>query len=307
MIVDVHTRVWQSAEQLGAVMLEVSRRRPEPWDRPDASLQSHRKAMDAVDAAIVHGLRIDRLKAHVPDHVVADYVKDHGERLLGFAGIDPAAGKAQRQLRTALDLGLVGATINPAAQGYHPCDTKAMELYEMCAAKGVPIFIDTRGGMTPQAKLEFAQPVLFDEVLRQFDKLTLVFASCAYPFVSQCLTLMMKHERVYANLADQLARPWGLYDALVRAYQLHATDRLLLGSGFPFNTPHQAMVTLYSAASLARGTQLPTVPRQQIRSIIERDALTCLNLAESLKVARTDRSRTRNGSEAYMTEGEPSA
>jgi len=283
MIVDVHTRVWQSTEQLGQTVGEMRRRRPEPWDRPDAAIESHRHATETIDATIVHGLRIDRLASHIPAQVVSDYVKSEPDRLLGFGGIDPAAGHAIKQLDEILGLGLVGVTINPAAQGYHPADTRAMALYEACASRRVPIFIDQRGTLVDKAMMEFASPILFDEPLRQFEHLCLLFGSVASPFVEQCLAMMMKHETVFADLADQLARPWSLYDTLVRARQCGAVDRLMFASGFPFATPQQAMVTLYSVNALARGTQMPTIPREQLRSIVECDALQRLGLKDKLK------------------------
>jgi len=286
MIVDIHTRVWQSTEQLGNVAHELRRRRPEPWDRPDASAESHREAVDQVDAAIVLGLRIERMHAHIPGHFVADYVKGAGDRLLGFAGIDPAAGNPAKQVEEALDLGLVGVVVNPTAQGYHPAATAMMAVYEACAAKRVPVLVDNRGTLVREAMMEFAQPALFDEALREFDGLRLIFGSAGGAFVEQCLALMMKHEHVYADLADQLSRPWVLCDALLRAHQTGALDRLLFGSGFPYAMPQQAMVAMYSAAALTKGTQLPAVPREQVRSIVERDTLAILGLAEKLKVRR---------------------
>lgn len=298
MIVDVHTRVWQSTEQLGNVVHELRRRRPEPWDRPDASLDSHRDAADQVDAAFVLGMRYDNLAAAIPNHFLADYVKSAADRLLGFAGVDPSAPKPVKQLEEALDMGLVGVVINPAAQGFHPASTPAMALYEACAHKGAPIFIDNRGTLVRQSKLEFADPALFDEPLRQFDGLRVVFGSLGAPYVETTLALMMKHETVYADLADQLARPWRLFDAMLRAHQSGAINRLLFGSGFPYAEPRQAIVTLYSAGTVTKGTQLPTVPREQVRGIVERDTLSLLGLADRLKVRR-DRSasgsRRRNG------------
>jgi hypothetical protein len=59
-------------------------------------------------------------------------------------------------------------------------------------------------------------------------------------------------------------------------------EKLLFGSGFPFDTPVGAIEALYSVNSYSHGTQLPSVPRSQIRGIVERDSLACLGIETDL-------------------------
>jgi len=153
-----------------------------------------------------------------------------------------------------------------------------MTLYERCQQNGMPVFIHPDTHLGPTTRLEFAQPYLFDEVAREFPGLPLVFAQVGHPWADQTLTLIGKHPRVYADLSDLICRPWQLYNVLLLAYQQNVCDHLLLGSDFPFRTAEQAIITIYSVNSLTHGTNLPTVPREQLRLIVERDALTCLGL-----------------------------
>ena len=64
-------------------------------------------------------------------------------------------------------------------------------------------------------------------------------------------------------------------------------DKLLFGSAFPFDTPESAIENMYSVNAHSHGTQLPSVPRSQIRGIIERDALACLGLDVEIVAQRT--------------------
>ncbi len=279
MIVDLHTRVWESAEQLGAAVSEQLRRsKRRPWDRPDASTALHEEAMQPVQAAVILGLQSQFLEAHITAEQVASYVACRPDKYLGFAGIDPAAGDPEQAIDDALGLGMVGVTMSSAAQGFHPASTGAMQVYEVCESRGLPVFLETGAAMARSAKMEFAQPFLLDEVARSFPDLKLVLSSLGFPFIEQGLALITKHPHVYADLSELLLQPWQLYNTLVLCHQHGVSDQLLFGTNFPHCTPEKAIVTMYSVNSLTHGTNLPTVPREMLRSIVERDTLTLLGL-----------------------------
>lgn len=279
MIVDIHTHRWEAADQLGTAAAERLRGMHEgPWKRFEANREAHAKATKAATYAIVHGFISKHLGACIDAQQIAGYVKENPGRVLGFAGIDPMADDYMDEFDKAVELGLVGVTISPAAQGFHPAHTRAMALYEKCQQLGMPVFIHPDTHLGPTTMIEFAQPYLFDEVARSFDQLPLVFAQVGHPWVDQTLTLIGKHPNVYADLSDIIGRPWQLYNVLLLAYQQSMCHHLLLGSDFPFCTTEQAIMTIYSVNTLTHGTHLPTVPREQLRSIIERDTLACLGL-----------------------------
>ena len=56
------------------------------------------------------------------------------------------------------------------------------------------------------------------------------------------------------------------------------TDKLLFASGWPTETPAKAIETIYSINAFSQGTQLPGIPRNQLRSIVERDVATTLGI-----------------------------
>jgi len=280
MIVDVHTRVWESAQQLGRAEETLRRKPTEPWQRPDACPEAHAQAMDPVQQALILGFDSEYLDARIDHEQVAGYVAQDPGKFLGVAGIDPMRGDAVKSLEQAQALGLVGVTVSPAAQAFHPSDTRAMELYEACEAAGLPILFEAATLLARDAKLEFAQPYLLDEVARSFPALKIVVSALGEPWVHQCLTLIEKHPTVYADLSDLATRPWQLYNALILAHQQDATERILFGSNFPFCTPEKAIVSIYSINTFTQGTPLPSIPREQLRSIVERDSLVCLGIKE---------------------------
>ena|SRR6185436_16085778 len=129
MIVDCHTHIWQSPDQLGQVDLgEQSRlmraRAPRLSSTgravfrsiPAADPDHHWAQNEMVDKSIVLGFKSRYLRAEIPNRFVADYVSRDPQKLIGFAGIDPTEKSAIGDLRTAKnELRLRGITLSPAS------------------------------------------------------------------------------------------------------------------------------------------------------------------------------------------------
>lgn len=282
MTIDLHTRLWNATDQFGpSVSAQMRRRRIDPWDDYTADPEDHAQAMQPIDIAVVLGFESKLLGGSISHEQVAGYVKQRPDKLVGFAGIDPKADRDPvKSLEDAMSLGLVGVTINPAAAGFHPTDTRAMALFEACEHHGVPVLVESGAVIAPEARMEFARPVLFDEVVRDHPKLKLVLGTFGDPWVQEGVALLAKHPNVYADIAGFTARPWQLFNALLTAHQMGTIDQVLFGSNFPFVTPEQAIKTIYSVNTLTQGTHLPSVPREQLRTVVERDTLEVLGLAQ---------------------------
>lgn len=287
MIVDIHTHLWHSPDQLGPEIAgQLRKRYAASWERLDAGPQAHAHAMEPVDVAVVLGFRSAYLNAHVPNDMISQYVAAAPDRLIGFAGIDPMIAGTVNELDELGQQKFAGVTLSPAAQDYHPCDTRAMQVYEKCEALGLPVLFHQGTHQTRAIKLSFAQPHLYDEIARSFPKLKLIIAHCGHPWVDEALMIVAKHDNVFTEISDLTTRPWQLYNMLLQAHQFDVTDRLLFGSGFPYCTPAQAIESIYSLNRFSHGTGLPTVPREKLRTIIERDTLVMLGIKR--RVSATD-------------------
>ena len=234
----------------------------------------------AVDKSIVLGFKSRYLHAEIPNRYVADYVSRFPQKLIGFAGIDPTERSAVAEVRIAKnDLRLRGITISPANQDFHPIDTRAMDVYAEAERLGMPILVHPSGHFTEESKLEYGRPYLFDEVARTFPKLRIVIAQLGQPWMDETITLLAKHQHVYADISGLLSRSWQAYNALVNTYQQGVIDKLLFGSDFPYTNATDCIESLYSINQIAQGTNLPVVPRESLRGIVERDTLSLLGLA----------------------------
>jgi predicted TIM-barrel fold metal-dependent hydrolase len=171
-----------------------------------------------------------------------------------------------------------GVTMSPASQDFHPADTRAMRVYEEAEKLAMPILFHLGGQFSEQSKLEYSRPHLLDEVARAFPKLRLVIAQMGQPFVEETICMLRKHRNAFADVSGMLTRPCQAYNAMVSAAQAGVIDKLLFGSDFPYTSATECIESLYSLNQIAQGTNLPVVPRELLRGIVERDTISLLGL-----------------------------
>jgi predicted TIM-barrel fold metal-dependent hydrolase len=280
MIIDLHTHIWASPDQLGEALAAKWRRRAATAapGEADASPAAHERNMGCVNGAVVLGFRADRLGARIPNELIAEFIAKDPRRRVGIAGIDPMSSDVLDEIDTAIGLGLVGVAVSPACQGFHPAHSSAMKVYERCVERSLPLFVTLEEPLTAGATLEFARPVAWDEVARSFPTLPIMISQLGHPWIDETLLLVGKHERVYADISGVASRPWQLYNALLNAASGGVMDKLLFGSGFPHDTPARAIETLYKINAYSHGTQLPSIARASLTAIIEKDSLARLGI-----------------------------
>jgi len=294
MIVGCYTHIWDTPQQLGSYgQADIAAgsglsgsaktgKMPVLPEQPIAGVQRHLAAAEPIDVSIVLGFVSDHLDTDIPNATVSQYVKNHPTKLIGFAGIDPSRGKeAIDELDTVRrELCMSGITVAPAAQNFHPADSQAMLLYAQAAEAHLPILFDTGICIGPKTHLDYARPVLLDEVARELPQLRILIAHMGEPWFAETALLLAKHEHVYAEISRITQQPWQAYQALVTAHEYGVMDKLLFGSGFPFANPADCIEDLFSINQFCHGTPLPIVPRDGLRSIVHRNALEILGIAK---------------------------
>jgi len=285
MIVDCCTYTWETSQQLGrgAPATNHLPHLPEHASEPRGTGTSkHFEATEPVDATIVLGFKSHYLDAEISNDVVSEYVRSHPGELIGFAGIDPSEPKeaVAEMTRAKGELRMRGVGVAPAAQDFHPSNSRAMIVYGEIADAGLPILFHTGVQITAATKLEFARPYLLDEIARELPKLKIVVAHMGYPWVNETIVMLAKHANVFAEISWMLHQPWQAYQALLSAYQNGVMDKLLFGSGFPVAAALDCIEALYSINRVVHGTSLPVIPREALRGIVERDALALLGIGD---------------------------
>ena len=104
------------------------------------------------------------------NHFIADEVKKHPDRFIGFAALHPDRDRISEQIDEAIALGLRGIKLHPDFQEFNIDDPKAFSIYE--AAEGrMPILFHTGDHRT-----EFSKPYRLAKVLDRFPKLDVIAA-----------------------------------------------------------------------------------------------------------------------------------
>ena len=282
MIVDVHTHVGL-AEHYSERYFE-GEERGGISDPGDGGMRTtpveHWAAMESVGRAIVLGFKTELLGCDVPNDYVAEYVRQHSEKLIGFMCVDPTQDGVVEELeRCYHDLGLRGIKLSPVYQGFHPQDERVLPVYEKAERLGLPIMLHQATCYNRIAPLKYANPILFDEVAIQYPDLTIVFAHLGYPWAKETMHLVRKHPHLYTDLSFTCMRPWEFYNALIQFEEWEVLDKVLFGSDFPaVATPRETADTVRRANDVVKGTNMPRIPPEGLESIIHRDSLHLLRL-----------------------------
>ena len=279
MIVDLDTRLWPRIEDLGdelaaAVRLLGSAR----WLQPDATGEAHAAAIRAVDAAVVVGFRSELVRGAIPEALLRGAIERSEGRLFLARAVDPTRGDASAEVESARRDGAAALWMDPCTQGFNPTDTRAMRVFDRAEANQLPVFLGWSGPMPSSARLEFARPFLLDEVARANPGMRIVIGELGWPWIDECLAMLLKHPNVFAEISGVAGRPWQLYNTLLSAQSMGVMEKLFFGSGFPYELPAKAIENLYSVNAFAHGTQLPSIPRTALRAIAERDPFAVLGI-----------------------------
>ena len=245
----------------------------------DAGVSEHLAAAETVDVCFV--LARGEGPSEDVNKRLAEYVEKHKAKMVGFAVVDPPNDKVGlANVRPIQEkLGLEGAVLYCSASGFHPTHSRAMRFYESAVELGMPVFFHNWEAVSSrEAILEYAQPYLLDEVARSFPELKMIVGGMGVPFMEQTFALVAKHPNVYADLTVKPSSVWQVYNTVVAANERGVMAKLLFGSGFPVGRAEQCIETLLGFNKLLADTNLPTVPRDRIRTIVERETLKVLGI-----------------------------
>jgi uncharacterized protein len=131
----------------------------------DAKPEDHWKASEAADKVIVFGLQAKPVGVWVPNEVIANYVKQHPEKLLGWASVDPNEPDCIEQLEYCVKaLGLRGLKLGPVHQHFDPQDRKHWPFFKKCQQLSLPIMWHQGTTFPSQARLKWGLPLQLEDV-----------------------------------------------------------------------------------------------------------------------------------------------
>ena len=231
------------------------------------------------DRTIVFGGKARRTGIWVPDLEVAEYVRRHPERLIGFLSVDPTQPGWQDELEQGhRDLGLRGIKLLPIYAGFDPQARELDHLWEYAERHGLPVLVHTGTTFLARAPLEFALPRLLDTVATRFPDLRIVMAHMSHPYEGECVATIRKHPNVYADCSALHYRPFQLYHSLMLVQEYGVWDKVLFGSDYPVTTVDASVDGIRDLNRMVEGTALPCLDADSIDRMLARDTLSVLGL-----------------------------
>jgi len=114
---------------------------------------------------------VEEINAHA-----LEVVHRYPDRTIAFCGIDPRRERAAGHVDRWLSGEYKGLKLYPSC-GFHPDIKPAMELYEVCSARDVPVLFHT-GDPLPLLPLEPSRPKYLLEVVKAYPELKILLAHC---------------------------------------------------------------------------------------------------------------------------------
>ncbi len=136
------------------------------------------------------------------------------------------------EVRRQLDLGAVALKIHPVHAGVAANDRMLYPAYEACQAAGVPVVVHCGTSTFPGSSNAFGDPVVLDDVLRDFRSLTLVLAHGGRGWwYDAAAFLALSSDRVWIELSG--LPPSRLRDYYARQNWARLTRRMIFGTDWP--------------------------------------------------------------------------
>ena len=280
MIVDCHSHIFEFPGHISQEFAdEANARSRGKTIRLHVPPERHWKNMANVDKSIVFGMRAFHCGITSPNEYIADYVKAHPEKLIGFAAVDPVHDDVHEILEHAVDdLRLRGVKLGPIYQNIHPLDARMMPVYEFCEKRNLPIMIHQGTTFPQKAPLKFSLPILLEDVAMKHPRLKMIIAHMGHPWIDETIVLIRKQPNFYADISALHYRPWQFYNALILAKEYGVLPKLLFGSDFPFTTPDATIESLHNFNHMAAGKNLPKLADEEIEMLIHSPTLKLLEL-----------------------------
>jgi predicted TIM-barrel fold metal-dependent hydrolase len=136
------------------------------------------------------------------------------------------------EVRRQLGLGAVALKIHPVHAGVAANDRMLYPAYEACQAAGIPVVVHCGTSTFPGAANTYGDPVVLDDVLRDFRALTLVLAHGGRGWwYDAAAFLALSSERVWIELSG--LPPSRLRDYYARQNWNRLTKRMIFGTDWP--------------------------------------------------------------------------
>ena len=187
-------------------------------------------AAEGVDVAVVLAEYSPRVTGTQSAEDMAALTSD---RVRFAANVNPHLHyPVEEELARQLELGAVACKIHPVHAGFPADDRSMYPAYALCQEAGIPLVVHCGTSTFPGAMNRYADPVLLDDVLRDFRSLDVVLAHGGRGWwYDAAAFLALSHERVWIELSG--LPPSRLRDYYARHNWTRLSRRMIFGTDWP--------------------------------------------------------------------------
>ena len=167
----------------------------------------------------------------------AELARQHPQRLIAFAGIDPRRKNALEMFTQCVqDWGMQGLKLHPTA-GFYPNQKEVYPLLEKACAWKLPVLIHSGSMMVP-LRSKYSQVIHLDDLGVDFPDLTVVAAHCGGVFgYQQMISVMATKLNIFVDISAWQLLATKNYPYFCRALRevmdFAGCERILFGSDSP--------------------------------------------------------------------------
>src|ERR1700722_16103546 len=190
-------------------------------------------AAEGVDTALIMSEYLPKVTGMQVIEDMLPIAAHNPDRIKIIANVNPHLHyPVDEEVRRQLALGAVALKIHPVHAGVAANDRMLYPAYEACQAAGVPVVVHCGTSTFPGAANTFGDPVVLDDVLRDFRSLTLVLAHGGRGWWYDAATfLALSNDRVWIELSG--LPPSRLRDSSARQNWNRLTRRMIFGTDWP--------------------------------------------------------------------------
>lgn len=190
-------------------------------------------AEEGVDVAVVLSEYSPKVTGTQAAEDMAALAKAAGPRVRFAANVNPHLHHPlDEELTRQLDLGAVALKVHPVHGGFPANDRALYPAYEICQQRGIPVVVHCGTSTFPGALNQFGDPVLLDDVLRDFRRLDVVLAHGGRGWwYDAAAFLALTNDRVWIELSG--LPPSRLQTYYSRHNWGRLTRRMIFGTDWP--------------------------------------------------------------------------
>jgi uncharacterized protein len=189
-------------------------------------------AAEGVDVALVLAEYSPKVTGIQPVEDLLPLTKG-SDRVRLVANVNPHLHyPVEEELGRQLDLGAVACKIHPVHAGFPANDRSMYPAYALCQQAGIPLVVHCGTSTFPGSVNAYADPVLLDDVLRDFRSLQVVLAHGGRGWwYDAAAFLALAHDRVWIELSG--LPPSRLRDYYARQSWPRLTRKMIFGTDWP--------------------------------------------------------------------------